>query len=259
MLARKLQYTITCDYAGCDAAFVFDGVILPAQKEARTAGWAISPQRTFCPQHRIRSQRGGTPKQKPLAKWAARTKWAAAIPDIIADRVAGKTLQQLAEEHGVTRENIRQVLGRADIDDATRRALDAARWPRKAKPPGFKLRPHTVRRWLLECGYRYCSHGKHAVCAATYGKRHSCRECNAAKKRAHYARRHPGVKRREAKTVKRAARALRGDKWRKKRPSRATGYRSDPERHKEARAKVSPERRSEIARMGAAARRKGSP
>lgn len=172
------------------------------------------------------------------------------MPALVAAKAAGATLRELAAQYHVTRERMRQILAGANVDEATRIAMDSRK--QRRKPRGFNS-AH-LRRWLLECGYRHCAYGRHVVCAATYGKCKMCKECNRERVRAWAAKAHPEAKRRPEKTVRLAAKR----RWpvKRQRPSRSTGYRSDPERHKKARSKVSPERRREIAQMGADARKK---
>lgn len=244
-LARTIQTTVTCDHAGCGESFTFPGLAVKATAEARKAGWAASPARGrfLCPAHRSKAPKG-EPLKRTTRRRATRLESSQDRANrILQARGAGKTLQEISETLDLTPERVRQII--ADTGDAGREANAAAKWARR-RWKGFNA--NHVRRWLLESGWKYCAYGKHVVCLETYGKCRQCSRCNTARAKARYRRLHPVKK--KAKKIPAPA------KPKRVRPSRATGYRTDPDRHKSSRAKVSPERRQEIARLGAAARQR---
>lgn len=188
----------TCDHPGCQSTFpLVLGVRSKAPSEARKLGWSLSPKtgRVFCPQHRKNAKLPkitNPPKiTKPprIAKPKRESPWPARLPQIIAAREAGRGLQSIGEDYGVTHECVRLHLKRAGI--ATKR---------KKKPPAPRcFNGAHVRRWLAECGYRWCSAGKHVACAATFvGNSRRCRECNVRVTNAYYHKKHPNAKYRAA-------------------------------------------------------------
>ncbi len=175
MITRRTETTFVCDYTGCEdkEGSVFPDSEIRSHRAAREAGWSISPARVHCPKHRYLEQR---PLDRPLADKEPPL-WMVRLPKILELRAAGKTLEEIGTEYGVTRERVRQILWTA----YARKIISDPILRLPATPLGISKKD--VYRWLEQCGYRYCTAAKHAVCAATYGKCAMCRACNAARTR----------------------------------------------------------------------------
>jgi hypothetical protein len=100
--------------------------------------------------------------------------------DIVKLRIGAprKTLQEIGDLYGMTRERIRQILRDAEVDAETRAAISRAAIREKVvriRP----LKPGTfakyVKKWIANTGYGYCTFGKHVIEGP---HQPACRECN---------------------------------------------------------------------------------
>jgi uncharacterized protein (DUF433 family) len=103
------------------------------------------------------------------------------LAEILEARNRKETLKEIGDRLGVSRERIRQIIAKTDLDEATRRAVTGYIKPSKyanAPRPNFRLSSRIVNRWLAEIGWRYCSNGKHVQPLTEFSaKSYMCRTC----------------------------------------------------------------------------------
>ena len=111
----------------------------------------------------------------------------ARLPQIIADRLAHKSLGQIGESlGGISRERVRQILAAADLDPETRERVTGYIKPKAVNPARVIVRGRggrfvmLVNRWLAEIGYRYCNVDHHAQPLSEFSPKSfdRCRPCN---------------------------------------------------------------------------------
>ena len=94
-----VQVTLGCDHPGCTERFVFVGRKNGALSAARRNKWRAHNGNTYCPLHRSKHHRS-----------PSSSKWYARLPFIIVALTEGRTLKQIADEYGVSKQRIYQVL-----------------------------------------------------------------------------------------------------------------------------------------------------
>ena len=78
----------------------------------------------------------------------------------------------------MTREYIRQIIAKADLDDNTRKSVTGLLKQRKPRPLP-RLTTNIVNHWLSEIGWRYCSAGEHVQPMEEFLPcKLMCRSCN---------------------------------------------------------------------------------
>ena len=100
------------------------------------------------------------------------------LAEILEARGRKESLEEIGERFGVTREYIRQIIAKADLDDNTRKSVTGLLKQRKPRPLP-RLTTNIVNHWLSETGWRYCSAGKHVQPLSEFSSRtQMCRSCN---------------------------------------------------------------------------------
>jgi hypothetical protein len=114
-LRHCLQIIVACDFPGCKSLFSFTGSRWETPYEARSRGWRVGENRRgavariYCPQHRTKEQRHEP--RKPHKKKRT-SKWDSLLSALLQARATGSSFQEIADQHGVSRQYIHQVLKR---------------------------------------------------------------------------------------------------------------------------------------------------
>ena len=106
-LAPMTRVILICGHPGCRAMLHYEasGDLRRVVAKGRKYGWRVFDFGQYCPQHRSRHH---PRKQGPRANDSS-----SRLPVILAARAEGRTFAQIAQQFGVTRQRIQQMVKKA--------------------------------------------------------------------------------------------------------------------------------------------------